>query len=243
MLTDQGFLSEPNVVWETLNNIEGDGEFVDSDFVPVPPKPADSLLSSADRQAQEDSDYLLALTLQEEDKKNVDKYKEWEQFKVETGMEGLTDEQLAKRLQDEEDSRLSTAAEEPSTSSAPSSKTRHVSGSGKTALIHPHSDLEIRSSDSKSPSVTRVSNNPSSHHHTSSRSHHHHRHHHQEETRPCDLQPTTSIQSRHSTSHPGTSPNRKEAESRQGPKRTDRHSEGSGDRESRSTGKKSCNIQ
>ncbi|XP_035223288.1 ubiquitin carboxyl-terminal hydrolase MINDY-2-like, partial [Stegodyphus dumicola] len=37
LVTDQGFLNE-NVVWETLNNIEGDGQFVDSSFVLVPPK-------------------------------------------------------------------------------------------------------------------------------------------------------------------------------------------------------------
>ncbi|XP_042907927.1 ubiquitin carboxyl-terminal hydrolase MINDY-1 isoform X4 [Parasteatoda tepidariorum] len=40
LVTDQGFLNE-NVVWETLDNIEGDGQFVDSSFVLVPPKCAD----------------------------------------------------------------------------------------------------------------------------------------------------------------------------------------------------------
>jgi ubiquitin carboxyl-terminal hydrolase MINDY-1/2 len=39
LVTDQGFLSEPNVVWETLNSIDGDGQFVDGYFRPVPPKP------------------------------------------------------------------------------------------------------------------------------------------------------------------------------------------------------------
>lgn len=32
MVTDQGFLKETRVVWETLNNIEGDSHFVDADF-------------------------------------------------------------------------------------------------------------------------------------------------------------------------------------------------------------------
>jgi len=32
LATDQGFLSEPNVVWETLSNVEGDGHFVDAAF-------------------------------------------------------------------------------------------------------------------------------------------------------------------------------------------------------------------
>ncbi|PNF28411.1 hypothetical protein B7P43_G16400 [Cryptotermes secundus] len=40
LVTDQGFLHEPRVVWETLSNIEGDGMFVDGHFVTVPPKAA-----------------------------------------------------------------------------------------------------------------------------------------------------------------------------------------------------------
>ena len=32
LVTDQGFLSESNVVWETLSNVEGDGHFVDAHF-------------------------------------------------------------------------------------------------------------------------------------------------------------------------------------------------------------------
>lgn len=39
LVTDQGFLGEPNVVWETLSSIDGDGQFVDSHFRTVPPKP------------------------------------------------------------------------------------------------------------------------------------------------------------------------------------------------------------
>ena len=42
LVTDQGLLHEPRVVWETLSNIEGDGLFVDSCFVTVPPKAAGS---------------------------------------------------------------------------------------------------------------------------------------------------------------------------------------------------------
>lgn len=32
LVTDQGFLHESNVVWETLSNVEGDCHFVDSEF-------------------------------------------------------------------------------------------------------------------------------------------------------------------------------------------------------------------
>ncbi|KAH6940666.1 hypothetical protein HPB50_004085 [Hyalomma asiaticum] len=39
LVTDQGFLNEPDVVWESLINVEGDGQFADSDFVVNPPKP------------------------------------------------------------------------------------------------------------------------------------------------------------------------------------------------------------
>ena len=33
LVTDQGFLSESKVVWETLSNVEGDGNFVDAEFI------------------------------------------------------------------------------------------------------------------------------------------------------------------------------------------------------------------
>ena len=32
LVTDQGFLNQPHVVWETLDNIQGDTVFVDQDF-------------------------------------------------------------------------------------------------------------------------------------------------------------------------------------------------------------------
>lgn len=32
LVTDQGFLTESSVIWETLCNVEGDGHFVDADF-------------------------------------------------------------------------------------------------------------------------------------------------------------------------------------------------------------------
>lgn len=31
-MTDQGFLQEEGLVWESLHNVEGDGNFCDSDF-------------------------------------------------------------------------------------------------------------------------------------------------------------------------------------------------------------------
>ncbi|GFY79126.1 ubiquitin carboxyl-terminal hydrolase MINDY-2 [Trichonephila inaurata madagascariensis] len=69
LVTDQGFVNE-NVVWETLNNIEGDGQFVDSDFIPVPPKSSDLVLPpDLSTEKQIDQDFLVALSLQEEQQK------------------------------------------------------------------------------------------------------------------------------------------------------------------------------
>lgn len=39
LVTDQGFLGEANVVWETLSSIDGESQFVDGHFRTVPPKP------------------------------------------------------------------------------------------------------------------------------------------------------------------------------------------------------------
>ena len=40
LVTDQGFLNQTRVVWETLSNIEGDGEFVDDELNTVAAVPA-----------------------------------------------------------------------------------------------------------------------------------------------------------------------------------------------------------
>lgn len=36
-MTDQGFLTEEKVVWESLHNVDGDGNFCDSEFHLRPP--------------------------------------------------------------------------------------------------------------------------------------------------------------------------------------------------------------
>ena len=36
LVTDQGFLSKPNIVWETLSNVQGDTHFTDSSFRTTP---------------------------------------------------------------------------------------------------------------------------------------------------------------------------------------------------------------
>ncbi|KAH8035552.1 hypothetical protein HPB51_006308 [Rhipicephalus microplus] len=61
LVTDQGFLNEPDVVWESLINVEGDGQFADSDFIVNPPKPR-----CLTTEQQIDRDYLVALSLHHE---------------------------------------------------------------------------------------------------------------------------------------------------------------------------------
>ncbi len=53
LVTDQGFLKEPKVVWETLSSIDGDGHFVDDRFVTVPPKESIPSLSKVKAEPSE----------------------------------------------------------------------------------------------------------------------------------------------------------------------------------------------
>lgn len=92
LVTDQGFLQEESVVWESLHNVEGDGNFCDSDFrLCHPPErapPAPHLPASAqEQQRQIDQDYLVAVSLQQQ----------------QGGAPGpLSDLELARQLQQEE---------------------------------------------------------------------------------------------------------------------------------------------
>jgi len=87
LVTDQGFVSEPNVMWETLANVEGDSHFVDQDFSTYSPSSSNlvhpapsvttsssnaaatsttSVVTAADEQRQIDADLLVALSMQDE---------------------------------------------------------------------------------------------------------------------------------------------------------------------------------
>lgn len=52
-------------MWETLNNVEGDGEFVDADFKrykkssPVPTKPQSAVIGDQSTSRQFDNEYVL----------------------------------------------------------------------------------------------------------------------------------------------------------------------------------------
>ncbi|TWW65907.1 ubiquitin carboxyl-terminal hydrolase MINDY-1 [Takifugu flavidus] len=91
LVTDQGFLQEEGLVWESLHNVEGDGNFCDSDFrLCHPPQrvpPSGALAPSAEEQQRQiDQDYLVAVSLQQQG-----------------GAAGpLSDLELARQLQQEE---------------------------------------------------------------------------------------------------------------------------------------------
>ncbi|XP_039676301.1 ubiquitin carboxyl-terminal hydrolase MINDY-1-like [Perca fluviatilis] len=93
LVTDQGFLQEDSLVWESLHNVEGDGNFCDSDFrlchppQRAPPNATSLAPSAQDQQRQIDQDYLVAVSLQQQ----------------QGGAPGpLSDLELARQLQQEE---------------------------------------------------------------------------------------------------------------------------------------------
>lgn len=97
LVTDQGFLTEEKVVWESLHNVDGDGDFCDSEFRLRPPSDPETVYKG--QQDQIDQDYLMALSLQQEQQSQDIN---WEQIP-----EGISDLELAKKLQEEEDRRAS----------------------------------------------------------------------------------------------------------------------------------------
>ncbi|KAM6981243.1 ubiquitin carboxyl-terminal hydrolase MINDY-2 [Aplochiton taeniatus] len=97
LVTDQGFLTEEKVVWESLHNVDGDSNFCDSEFRLRPPSDPETVYRG--QQDQIDQDYLMALSLQQEQQNQE---LQWEQFP-----QGISDLELAKKLQEEEDRRAS----------------------------------------------------------------------------------------------------------------------------------------
>ncbi|XP_054507026.2 ubiquitin carboxyl-terminal hydrolase MINDY-1 [Agelaius phoeniceus] len=90
LVTDQGFLQEQGVVWESLHSVDGDSCFCDTEFHlshplgkdRAPPAPPDPRL----QQRQVDQDFMVALSLQQgQDPSSV-----------------LSDLELARQLQQEE---------------------------------------------------------------------------------------------------------------------------------------------
>ncbi|XP_055965008.1 ubiquitin carboxyl-terminal hydrolase MINDY-1 isoform X2 [Sorex fumeus] len=87
LVTDQGFLQEEQVVWESLHNVDGDSCFCDAEFHLSPSLCQEPGVhrgrGSPAKQRQVDQDYLMALSLQ-------------------PGVRGLSDLELAQQLQQRE---------------------------------------------------------------------------------------------------------------------------------------------
>uniref|UniRef100_A0A8D0NGL9 Ubiquitin carboxyl-terminal hydrolase n=1 Tax=Sus scrofa TaxID=9823 RepID=A0A8D0NGL9_PIG len=119
LVTDQGFLTEEKVVWESLHNVDGDGNFCDSEFHLRPPSDPETVYRG--QQDQIDQDYLMALSLQQEQQSQEIN---WEQIP-----EGISDLELAKKLQEEEDRRASQYYQEQEQAAAAASVSASVSAS------------------------------------------------------------------------------------------------------------------
>ncbi|XP_070565211.1 ubiquitin carboxyl-terminal hydrolase MINDY-2-like [Ptychodera flava] len=114
LVTDQGFLTENGVVWETLANTEGDSYFVDGDFHTTPPSDTIPPVKDITTEQQINQDYLVALSLQEEQQPAADSevaagapsQGEPQQPPVDVP---LSDHDLAMQLQEEENLRAAQA--------------------------------------------------------------------------------------------------------------------------------------
>ncbi|OCT69353.1 ubiquitin carboxyl-terminal hydrolase MINDY-1 [Xenopus laevis] len=86
LVTDQGFLNEEKVIWESLHNVEGDSCFCDSDFHLTQHLEKEASFGSPQLQRQVDQDYMIALSLQQQQQ----------------GPLAMSDLELAQQLQQEE---------------------------------------------------------------------------------------------------------------------------------------------
>ncbi|KAK8405285.1 hypothetical protein O3P69_001692 [Scylla paramamosain] len=114
LLTDQGFLHE-NMVWETLNDVDATfSEFVNGNFETIPPapepSPSSSDLQNMTLQQQINSDQQLAAMLQREVDEQQRQQQNFERLKDSLGLHNMSDEEMAKKLQEEEN-RLAAEAE------------------------------------------------------------------------------------------------------------------------------------
>ncbi|CAG2210110.1 MINDY1_2 [Mytilus edulis] len=119
LVTDQGFLHERNVVWETLNNVEGDHYFVDSEFhtytKPTPQEPVLPPDVSVNSDEQVNHDFLLAMSLQQEQQLCAEQMEvaEAPQQQPQHQRTHLSDAEFAARLQAEEDAQAAQQAAQP----------------------------------------------------------------------------------------------------------------------------------
>ncbi|OCT66572.1 ubiquitin carboxyl-terminal hydrolase MINDY-1 [Xenopus laevis] len=86
LVTDQGFLNEEKVIWESLHNVEGDSCFCDSDFHLTQQLEKEFSSPQQLQHRQVDQDYMIALSLQQQQQ----------------GPLAMSDLELAQQLQQEE---------------------------------------------------------------------------------------------------------------------------------------------
>ncbi|XP_051012709.1 ubiquitin carboxyl-terminal hydrolase MINDY-2 [Acomys russatus] len=139
LVTDQGFLTEEQVVWESLHSVDGDGTFCDSEFRLRPPSDPETVYKG--QQDQIDQDYLMALSLQQEQQSQEIN---WEQIP-----EGISDLELAKKLQEEEDRRASQYYQEQEQAQAAAATTCTQAQPGQPAQASPSSAKQPGNSDRK----------------------------------------------------------------------------------------------
>lgn len=61
LVTDQGFLTEEKVVWESLHNVDGDGNFCDSEFHLRPPSDPETVYRGQQDQIDQVLDFCLSI--------------------------------------------------------------------------------------------------------------------------------------------------------------------------------------
>ncbi|XP_044620742.2 ubiquitin carboxyl-terminal hydrolase MINDY-2 isoform X2 [Equus asinus] len=139
LVTDQGFLTEEKVVWESLHNVDGDGNFCDSEFHLRPPSDPETVYRG--QQDQIDQDYLMALSLQQEQQSQEIN---WEQIP-----EGISDLELAKKLQEEEDRRASQYYQEQEQAAAAAASAATQAQPSQPAQASPSSGRQSGNSERK----------------------------------------------------------------------------------------------
>ncbi|XP_076984150.1 ubiquitin carboxyl-terminal hydrolase MINDY-2 [Tamandua tetradactyla] len=139
LVTDQGFLTEEKVVWESLHNVDGDGNFCDSEFHLRPPSDPETVYRG--QQDQIDQDYLMALSLQQEQQSQDIN---WEQIP-----EGISDLELAKKLQEEEDRRASQYYQEQEQAAVATASASTQTQQGQQAQASPSSGRQSGNSERK----------------------------------------------------------------------------------------------
>ncbi|XP_014636261.1 PREDICTED: protein FAM63B isoform X2 [Ceratotherium simum simum] len=139
LVTDQGFLTEEKVVWESLHNVDGDGNFCDSEFHLRPPSDPETVYRG--QQDQIDQDYLMALSLQQEQQSQEIN---WEQIP-----EGISDLELAKKLQEEEDRRASQYYQEQEQAAAVAASASTQAQQSQPAQASPSSGRQSVNSERK----------------------------------------------------------------------------------------------